>query len=49
MQIIPDRNSEKVTTIGARLAKLSTNSLVLAFMECKSFQMYLTEQGKVTT
>ena len=25
------------------------NSLALAFVECQSFQMYLTQQGKVTT
>jgi len=35
--------SEKVTKIGVRLTKLSPqNNLALAFMECQSFQMYLT-------
>jgi len=42
MQFILDHKSEKVTKLGARLTKSSQNSLELAFMECQSFQMYLT-------
>ena len=42
VQIILDRKSEQAAKIGARLIKLSQNSLALTFMECQSFQMYLT-------
>ena len=42
MQFILDHKIEKVTKLGARLTKSSPNSLELAFMECQSFQMYLT-------
>jgi len=40
--IIPDHKNEKITKIGALPTKLSQNSLALAFMECQSFQMYIT-------
>jgi len=45
VQIIPDHNNEKITKIGAQLTKLSQESLALAFMECQSFQKYLTSDG----
>jgi len=42
VQIIPDHKSEKVTKSGARLTKVSKNSLTLAFMNIIIDVTYLT-------
>jgi len=49
VQITPDDKWKSNLNWSMANKVIPKNSLALAFMECQSFEMYLTLQGKVTT